>query len=568
MSIVVYTSYEDTQTHYNFYFKITDPESISIQGQVLSFDIYWPYSLSTLQNQIWYIQPNGVGFINYEDLGSNLVRIKLYFGPECLLNFYDHNLNRHFLEVSIGLWHETFEMLDKSQSPAIWDENEEIIPPNTLQVFPNIIMGDTSPLVDVDGNPYTTFNVGPYEFIVENFRPSRMGDGTEIPLVGEPDSGGFIDNHESGNLDGWDTVGDRNWIESEGYALPQSDQALSGFLINQFDCKNDGSFEVVYTWANDNPHNMRFGGIVFRFTDSNNYYALGIRIGWPDGVAPDNQIRFFKNQMWSDMGGELIVDNLDFSGITNFKLRVDLNGSIISIYLNDSLMGSVNDSDHASGKVGYFYLAENEVYTRFNSAEWTQDSSSEIWDELSYPARCLYDNDPENFENLGYLYNWFTVEHPEFAKLFRNGVEDPGWKIFTRDEMDEFRQYLIFNGFNWDNTFSGNKVAKSLASSDGEWSASATAGHVGNDQSSNNSTGFTALPGGYRSHGTGGQFHGKGTHAIFWTSIENNDDEAFVLALHHNSPLAIIGILNKKVGSSIRLFRKHESLQKRRIIVM
>jgi uncharacterized protein (TIGR02145 family) len=47
------------------------------------------------------------------------------------------------------------------------------------------------------------------------------------------------------------------------------------------------------------------------------------------------------------------------------------------------------------------------------------------------------------------------------------------------------------------------------------WTTSPLAGTIGNDQASNNDSGFTALPGGARSSGSGG-FFSLGVFGIWW----------------------------------------------------
>jgi hypothetical protein len=61
------------------------------------------------------------------------------------------------------------------------------------------------------------------------------------------------------------------------------------------------------------------------------------------------------------------------------------------------------------------------------------------------------------------------------------------WKKLT--------DYLTNNGYG--SNGSGNDIAKSMAATS-VWITSSSPGSVGNDQASNNSSGFTALPSGWR----------------------------------------------------------------------
>ena len=51
------------------------------------------------------------------------------------------------------------------------------------------------------------------------------------------------------------------------------------------------------------------------------------------------------------------------------------------------------------------------------------------------------------------------------------------------------------------------------------WEPSGSAGTVGNDQKSNNRSGFTALPGGYKAWPS---YRALGTNATFWMAYEIN----------------------------------------------
>ena len=115
------------------------------------------------------------------------------------------------------------------------------------------------------------------------------------------------------------------------------------------------------------------------------------------------------------------------------------------------------------------------------------------WVGLTTPARCVYNNstDTEFIDKHGFIYNRHAVNA---------GLKMPcaGCRVPTEQEWIELKNWQIAKGFNWDGTTEGNKIGKALASDGGEWDASGTEGHVGNDQASNNSSGFNALPGGYR----------------------------------------------------------------------
>lgn len=147
------------------------------------------------------------------------------------------------------------------------------------------------------------------------------------------------------------------------------------------------------------------------------------------------------------------------------------------------------------------------------------------WSTLTTGAYCNYNNDDSNVSKYGMLYNWYAVNTGKLAL--------EGWKIPIADDWQILRNYLIVNGYNYDGTTSGNKVAKSLASTTTDWNSSTDEGTTGKDVSLNNSTGFSALPGGDR-YGNA-MFDGLGEYGVWWCSNGDGDSSnlAFYFMLHY-----------------------------------
>lgn len=96
-----------------------------------------------------------------------------------------------------------------------------------------------------------------------------------------------------------------------------------------------------------------------------------------------------------------------------------------------------------------------------------------------------YDNDSENGDKYGRLYTWdaATTACPS------------GWHLPSSEEWTTLTNYLTNNGYGYGG--SGDDIAKSMASSSG-WEISSSPGKIGNDQATNNSSGFNGFPGGIR----------------------------------------------------------------------
>lgn len=94
-------------------------------------------------------------------------------------------------------------------------------------------------------------------------------------------------------------------------------------------------------------------------------------------------------------------------------------------------------------------------------------------------------------KGYGYLYNGYAASHANFAPS--------GWRIPTYWDFDTLITYMIANGYNYDDSTSGNKIGKALADRI-TWTLSSITGAVGNTDydAKRNISGFTILGAGRR----------------------------------------------------------------------
>ena len=170
-----------------------------------------------------------------------------------------------------------------------------------------------------------------------------------------------------------------------------------------------------------------------------------------------------------------------------------------------------------------------EVVTYRDGTSIPQVTANTEWGSLTTGAWCYYNND----ETKPRLYNWYAVmgihdpasfSNPSLRKEFA----PEGWHVPTDGEWTTLEEHLIANGYNYDDTITENKIAKAMASTTG-WSSTPFTGTIGNDQSSNNSSGFNAFPEGYRDNS--GSFANEGGNAVFWSSTEDDTSNAWVRGL-------------------------------------
>ena len=171
------------------------------------------------------------------------------------------------------------------------------------------------------------------------------------------------------------------------------------------------------------------------------------------------------------------------------------------------------------------WMAENLATTHYNDGTAIPHvTGNSTWAGVSAPAYCWYDNNEATYKSkYGALYNWYVVETGKLCPT--------GWHMPTDDEWTQLEEYLIANRYNYDGSTSGDKTAKSLAATSG-WISSSETGDIGNDMSSNNSAGFTALPGGYR--GSNGSFGRLGYYGDWWSSSSNGSEKAWYRALWYD----------------------------------
>ena len=193
------------------------------------------------------------------------------------------------------------------------------------------------------------------------------------------------------------------------------------------------------------------------------------------------------------------------------------------------------------------WMTENLRTTKYNDGSAiTLVTDSVSWAKLATPAYCWYNNDEiANKNAYGALYNWYAVE--------TNKLCPAGWHVPTNEEWTVLEDYLTSGGYGYEG--SGNDIAKSIAAASG-WLASDTAGNVGNDQATNNRSGFSASQGGYRfSYGT---FLYMGSYGKWWSSTESSNNSAFIRFIYSESGIVNSYANQKRNGFSVRCLQDSE----------
>ena len=197
------------------------------------------------------------------------------------------------------------------------------------------------------------------------------------------------------------------------------------------------------------------------------------------------------------------------------------------------------------------WLKENLKVTKYNDGTPIPNIIGESdWFNTASGAYCWHSNDIGYKEVYGAIYNWYVVD------TISNGYKNAcpiGWHVPSDFEYTQLTDYLSNNGYGYGG--SGIDIAKSLAAKSG-WNPSGDAGTIGNDLASNNSSNFSAYPGGYR-YGAG-TFNQAGWHNYLWTSSDygaNNTYVAWHRLLHYSTNSVIRNYGVKKDGYSVRCMK-------------
>ena len=157
------------------------------------------------------------------------------------------------------------------------------------------------------------------------------------------------------------------------------------------------------------------------------------------------------------------------------------------------------------------WMLENLKTTHYRNGDAIQNAiTNKEWMNRA-ASYCNYNNDEANGMKYGRIYN-------DLAMMDPRQITPAGWHVPTTSDWNALAAHLVYKGHNYDQSTSGyQKLAKALSATT-DWLPSTVEGSPGNDLTKNNSSGFTALPGGKR-YGDG-PFDGLGDLCV-WHTKEN-----------------------------------------------
>ncbi len=182
------------------------------------------------------------------------------------------------------------------------------------------------------------------------------------------------------------------------------------------------------------------------------------------------------------------------------------------------------------------WMVENLRTTKYNDGTIISNvTGTNEWLSLSTPAYCWYNNDEITYkETYGALYNWYTIKTGKLCPS--------GWHVPTDAEWKILIDYL-----------GGENMAGIKLKEIGRmhWNKPTPIHWSSTDTLVDNSSGFTALPGGCRDNHNG-IFEFIGNNGYWWSSSDWVDLGALGRTMSYDYSIASSYPFSKKFGFSVR----------------
>jgi len=176
------------------------------------------------------------------------------------------------------------------------------------------------------------------------------------------------------------------------------------------------------------------------------------------------------------------------------------------------------------------WMLENLKVTKFNNGDALSNIVNDsAWISLTTGAYCNYNNDANNSTTYGRLYNWFAISDSR-------KIAPTGWHIPSNADWATLIDYL------------GGKDAAG-----GKLKEAGLSHWISPNMDADNSSGFTALPGGYRF--SDGIFSRIGSNGYWWSATENDTLNAWARQLGTDHMDCDLNSFLKVDGLSVRCLK-------------
>jgi uncharacterized protein (TIGR02145 family) len=256
-----------------------------------------------------------------------------------------------------------------------------------------------------------------------------------------------------------------------------------------------------------------------------------------------------KGVCWNTAGNPDIDDNKVPSGEGTGSFSANITGLSPGIQYHVRAYATNNAGTAYGNEVSFTTLFEisigNQIWTTKNlDVERYRDGTTipqitdgAAWRDATYGAWCYQDNNQANGPIYGKIYNWYAVNN-----IDNGGIAPLGYHVPSDTEWEALRTNL-----------DGESVAGGKMKSTGTelWRPT--------NVDATNSSGFTGIPGGYRTgaSSTPGYFSGTGSRGIFWSTSLNASFNYLAnhWALKNTDGTFTKSYFYKNYGASIRLIK-------------
>jgi uncharacterized protein (TIGR02145 family) len=235
--------------------------------------------------------------------------------------------------------------------------------------------------------------------------------------------------------------------------------------------------------------------------------ASALKVRWDyenDGVW-DTEYSTIKiaTHQYSSIGTiTVMLEVMDAGGLTKITTAQ------ISVTAETGTVTDIDGNIYSTVTIGkQRWMSENLRVTHYrNGAAISKIADSTVWASSGLGAYCSFANNEKWILEYGRLYNLF-------ATVDSRGIAPSGWHVPSDAEWQELVDFL-----------GGSSVAggKLMEAGYHHWAIPNTV--------ATNSSGFTALPGGYRNDSLGA-FYGFNTRAYFWSSTAATSSSYWCRAL-------------------------------------
>lgn len=367
---------------------------------------------------------------------------------------------------------------------------------------------EADPLLDKDGNEYTSLIVGTQEWILENLKTTHYADGTAIPNPGGYDDWFLPSKDEMQEIH----------TNVHAYGLGNFKTSIKYFTSSEYDSD--------YVWVFD-----FYGGGTF-YHDMNGQKWITGNIIRPIRTFTTNIIYNLRDQ-GPAFGYIFHIDDIGGGYYKYYEVCSTELGPFGLITWSNVIHTLVGTStDFGTGQANTLAIINQSGHTDSAANSCNDANGDIIWGKTNAEGlHCWYNDNILNKSDYGAVYNLYAVgSSHNLAYLERGGVQEVGWKIPSEADWDVLIARL--GGL----TIAGGKL-KEIGTT--HWNTPNTG--------ATNESGFKALGAGYRDDQ--GVFHGIHLNTGFWSSegtgyVLNYSDEELSPAVYYSV-----------AGFSVRLVR-------------